>query len=581
MSRPPAPAPKPAPDPIRVGSFFLETLTTGMYENPFDCIREYIQNGFDAIQDAIEQTVLKAEDAEISIAIGGTGKSLTIRDNGTGIPSEKAYSTLVSLGASHKSPIRHAGFRGIGRLAGIAYCTTLRFKTKAAGESVATIVEWDCGLVRSYFSPGAEPVDVRDVVRSSVKTRTVPEAESAHFTEVEMSQLVNLGEEFVDINKLQPYLKQVCPVDYADTFEHADQVRNIAVAYGAKLPVIRVSLQQRRERIPIHKPLKRAYPTSKKNVFSTVTHLETFIRKDHGWYGWIGVSNFPGEIVDDTAAGVRFRVKNIQVGDAGIVMALAEQLTATGSERRLQRWAVGEIFINSTEVVPNARRDGFEDSAAWRAIQQDIKEQVVKRVIKLIRGASSLRSAMNGFSGTLKRIGSALNVQSLTTDAKAGLEAEIRKTLASLAAADTKYPGADPKEITQLVSGFKELNEKLGKIQILDPQAPSPAPEPEPDPTAATPTEDQPSEGGAPPPTTGTVADDGAAEPQSTEPKPDQDGATEHNAAVEQPEINDTSPTVSEPADGDAYRPVFLSHSRAKIHTGGGCIGHRRCRRRN
>ncbi|RWF91520.1 MAG: hypothetical protein EOQ45_25505 [Mesorhizobium sp.] len=483
MSRSPVPSPKSTPDPIQVGSFFLETLTTGMYQDPFDCIREYVQNGFDAIQDAVDQTTLRAEDAEILITIGGTSRapSLTIRDNGTGILSDKAYSTLVSLGASRKTPARHAGFRGIGRLAGIAYCTTLRFKTKAAGESVATIVEWDCGRVRSYFSPGAEPVDVREVVGTSVKTRTVPEPEAAHFTEVEMIHLVNLGEEFVDSNKLQPYLRQVCPVDYADNFEHADQVRNLALGYGGKLPVIRVSLQQRRERIAIYKPLKLSYPTSRRNVFSTITHLETFLRKDHGWYGWIGVSNFPGEIVDDTAAGVRFRVKNIQVGNAGIIMALAEQLTQTGSERRLQRWAVGEIFINSTEVVPNARRDGFEDSAAWRAIQRDIKEQVVKRVIKLIRGASSLRSAMNGFASALKRIASALDVPNLTTTANTALETEIRKTLAVLAAADTKYPGADPKEVTLLISRFKELNEKLAKTAILDPLPLESDPDPEPE----------------------------------------------------------------------------------------------------
>lgn len=485
MSRSPVPSTKPSEDLIQVGSFFLETLTTGMYENPLDCVREYVQNGFDAIQDAVSQNMVRAEDGEILISIGGTGRapSLTIRDNGTGIPAEKAYSTLVSLGASRKTPARHAGFRGIGRLAGVAYCTTLRFKTKAVGEPVATIVEWDCGRVRSYFSPGADAVDVREVVRSSVKTRTVAEPEAAHFTEVELIHLVNLGEEFVDINNLQPYLRQVCPVEYADNFEHADQVRNLALGYGAKLPVIRVSLQQRRERIAIYKPLKQSYPTSKKNVSSTLTHLETFSRKDHGWFGWIGVSNFPGEIVDDTAAGVRFRVKNIQVGDAGIIMGLAEQLTPSGSERRLQRWAVGEIFISSTEVVPNARRDGFEDSAAWRAIQNDIKEQVVKRVIKLSRNGSSLRSAMNGFAGVVKRLASLLVAQTLTTATKTAVEEEIRKNLKLLAVADTKYPGADPKEVTKLISQFKELNEKLAKITVLDPLPPEPQPEPAPEPT--------------------------------------------------------------------------------------------------
>src|SRR3990170_27552 len=100
-------------EPIEVGSFFLETLTTGMYENPFHCIREYVQNSYDAIRDAVRAKVLKDKDGRVSISVGGTARSpsLVIRDNGIGIPSERAYSTLVSLGASRKTPTQHAGFR--------------------------------------------------------------------------------------------------------------------------------------------------------------------------------------------------------------------------------------------------------------------------------------------------------------------------------------------------------------------------------------------------------------------------------------------------------------------------------------
>lgn len=477
MTRPPVlakVAEKPTPDPIQVGSFFLETLTTGMYEDPFHSIREYVQNGLDAIQDAIRAQLISEEDGRILISIGGTARapSISIRDNGIGIPQERAYSTLVSLGASRKTPAHHAGFRGIGRLGGIAYCTTLRFTTKAQGEPVATVVEWDCGRVRSYFAPGAEPVDVREVVRKSVKTRTEQHPEAAHFTEVEMMRLVNLGEEFVEPAKLQPYLRQVCPVEYADNFDYADQVRQLAVAYGEKLPVVQLEMRQKRERVPIHKPYKNSYPTGRRNVYSKLHSIETFMRKDHGWYGWIGVSEFPGEIVDDTAAGVRFRVKNIQIGHSGLIEELAAELTTAGSERRLQRWAVGEIFITGNEVVPNARRDGFEDSAAWRTIQRDIRDQVVKRVIKLIRSASSTRSAMKALNTALAAIEKALGRPSLTSAEQATLQNDIRKHLATLNAADTKLPGADPKEITVLISKFKELNERLTRALIVDPAAP-------------------------------------------------------------------------------------------------------------
>ncbi|ESZ61438.1 MULTISPECIES: ATP-binding protein [unclassified Mesorhizobium] len=454
-------------DPIQVGSFFLETLTTGMYEDPFHSIREYIQNGFDAIQDAVRAGNLPAEDGRVLISVSGSQRtpSLAVRDNGAGISSARAYTTLVSLGASRKTPTLHAGFRGIGRLAGIAYCTTLRFTTSAKGEATATVVEYDCGHIRGYFSPGAEPVDVREVMRSSVKTKVIGANEMDHFTEVEMLGLVNLGKEFVDLVKLQPYLREVCPVEYGDNFDFADRIRNLANGFGDALPTIHVETKVKRERKPIVKPYKNTYPTSRKNIFSRLHNIETFTSREHGWYGWVGVSNFPGEIVDSTAAGIRFRIKNIQVGDAEIIESLAGELTPTGSERRLQPWAVGEIFVTNAQVVPNARRDGFEDSAAWRLVRGDIKDQVVRRVIKLVRSASTTRSAMRFLTEMLRILTNQAQAATLDQPEKARIEALIKRQLQTLGSPE-KLIGADPKEVSTLTSKFKELAEQMAKRTI-------------------------------------------------------------------------------------------------------------------
>ena len=459
------------PDTIEVGSFFLETLTTGMYEDPFHCIREYVQNGFDAIQDASRAGTLNRDEGRILISIGGSSRlpSLGIRDNGAGITASRAYTTLVSLGASRKAPTVHAGFRGIGRLAGIAYCTTLRFTTTAATEPVATVVEFDCGHIRSFFSPGAEPVDVREVMRSSVRTRSVEVAPDDHYTEVEMVGLVNLGIEFVDLLRLQPYLREVCPVEYSDGFDYADRIRNLAEAFGDKLLTIHVETRQKRERKPVVKAYKNSYPLERKNSLSKLHNIETFISREHGWYAWIGVSNFPGEIPDDIIAGVRFRVKNIQIGDEEIIQSLAEELTPAGSERRLQRWAVGEVFITNPQVVPNARRDGFEDSAAWRQVRRTIKEQVVKRVIKLVRSASSTRSAIKSIADSLKMLSDRAGVDQLTFSEKTSIETMIRRQLQDLAS-PVKHIGADPSEMSALTAKFKELRERLAKHVPAEPE---------------------------------------------------------------------------------------------------------------
>lgn len=473
--KPPARSQAPQPEPIEVGSFFLETMTTGMYEDPFHCIREYIQNAFDAIQDAVRQAQLAHDEGRVLISLGGTQRapSLAVRDNGIGIPAAKAYSTLVSLGASRKTPALHAGFRGIGRLAGIAYATTLRFTTTAKGEAVATVVEYDCGRIRGYFSPGAEPVDVRDVMRASVTNATKPASPDEHYTEVEMLGLVNLGKEFVELAKLQPYLRTISPVEYSDSFDFADRIRALADGFGASLPAIHIEVKQKKERKPVLKPYKNSYPTNRKNVFSKLHNIETFTSVEHGWFGWIGVSNFPGEIVDEMAEGVRFRIKNIQIGDESIIEGLAEELTPAGSERRLQPWAVGEIFLTNPKVVPNARRDGFEDSAAWRDVRRDIKDLVVKRIIKLVRSASTTRSAMKNLADDLEKLTAANSVEVIDQAEKDRIETQIKKSLRTLGDPE-KLVGADPKEISRLTSRFKELAEQLAKRVIVEPEEPEP-----------------------------------------------------------------------------------------------------------
>lgn len=463
-------------EPIEVGSFFLETLTTGMYEQPLHCIREYVQNGYDAINDAIRDGLIKKEAASILLTVGGTdrNRSITIRDNGTGISAAHAYSRLVSLGASRKNPNLHAGFRGIGRLAGIAYCGTLRFKTKASGEAVGTIIEYDCGKIRGYLKPGADPQDVRVVMRAAVTQREFKEDPDDHYTEVEMESLTPVGLEFTNLETLHPYLRQVCPVAYGDNFDYSDRINALAATYGETIGVVQVETRIKREKVQIHKPYKNEAAAGKKPA--TLTDIETFISKEHGWYGWIGVSDFPGEITDETVAGVRFRMKNIQVGDARIMMNLAEQLTDSGSERRLARWAVGEIFITNTEVVPNARRDGFEETPAWRNAAADIKETVLKRIIRLIRSSSDSRSALKSAETFIDELKTALGGPALQEADKKKFEGRLRRQIAKLSS--DKIVGVDPTKVSSLISTLKELQERLAKAPVAKPPQPPPPPQP-------------------------------------------------------------------------------------------------------
>ena len=113
------------------GKFLLEILTRGMYSNPMHIYREYIQNASDSIDKAIEKGIIAYSEAEIHITISSKERRIIIRDNGTGIPCNSAQNTLLNVGASEKDGVNERGFRGIGRLGGLAYANQVQFITSA------------------------------------------------------------------------------------------------------------------------------------------------------------------------------------------------------------------------------------------------------------------------------------------------------------------------------------------------------------------------------------------------------------------------------------------------------------------
>ena len=154
------------PDAVRVGKDVIEILTTGMYVSPVTIYREYIQNAADSIDAArAEGAPGRGQRGEVSVAFDHAGRAVTIRDNGAGIAAKDAPGILLAIGGSAKRGTNARGFRGVGRLSGLAYCRTLQFRTKAAGEGKITSVTWDCRALRERLADAAFCDDLRRVRR--------------------------------------------------------------------------------------------------------------------------------------------------------------------------------------------------------------------------------------------------------------------------------------------------------------------------------------------------------------------------------------------------------------------------------
>ena len=89
---------------VVIGKYTLESLTMGMYTNPFIIYREYIQNSADAIDEAVRKGIINYENTYINIIINKTESSIIIEDNGIGVSLKDAPEVLLNIGKSNKNP---------------------------------------------------------------------------------------------------------------------------------------------------------------------------------------------------------------------------------------------------------------------------------------------------------------------------------------------------------------------------------------------------------------------------------------------------------------------------------------------
>lgn len=203
---------------ISIGKFTLESLTTGMYNEPETCFREYIQNAVDSIDIAIEQGVLSIDESRIEILVDDDQGIISIRDNGTGISQATVGATLLDIGNSTKLHTVNRGFRGIGRLGGLSYCKSLSFCTTAKGDNTKTIVTFDCDQLRKLLVPGqGDEHTLQSVIEAVTTIETLEEQASSHFFIVKMEGVDDIAS-LLDLDLVKDYISQVAPVPFRKGF---------------------------------------------------------------------------------------------------------------------------------------------------------------------------------------------------------------------------------------------------------------------------------------------------------------------------------------------------------------------------
>lgn len=210
---------------ISIGKFTLESLTTGMYNEPETCYREYIQNAVDSLDVAIKQNLITTDECRIEIIVDEENHLVSVKDNGTGIKNSSVGKTLLDIGNSTKLHTINRGFRGIGRLGGLSYCKQLSFCTTAKGEKVKTIVSFDCEKLKKLLIPGqGDEHTLQSVIEAVTSVNVLAEQEAAHYFIVKMEEVDDISS-LLDLDIVKDYISQVAPVPFRKNFYWASEIR--------------------------------------------------------------------------------------------------------------------------------------------------------------------------------------------------------------------------------------------------------------------------------------------------------------------------------------------------------------------
>ncbi|MBN9218379.1 MAG: ATP-binding protein [Mesorhizobium sp.] len=347
---------------IVIGKDILELVSSAMYVDPMTVYREYIQNAADAVDAARAAGQLAASElGRVEISVEPGSRTVRIRDNGCGVPFQEFGRKLTALGGSAKRGTPARGFRGVGRLAGLAYAQELIFRSRVPGEAKISELRWDCRQLKVALRALEEDTGIAELIRQVTTLQRVEISDAPErFFEVEMRGIVRLrNDRLMSPTAIGDYLSQVAPLPFSPDFRFGGQITD-ALSRHLGLGVLDIRIDGAEE--PLCRPHRDLFVLDNKAdiTFDDVTLIEIpGIDGDVAAVGWVLHHEYEGAVPTGTLVkGLRLRAGNVQVGDH----TLLEDLFP---EPRFNVWSVGEVHVLDRKVVPNGRRDHFEQNAHY------------------------------------------------------------------------------------------------------------------------------------------------------------------------------------------------------------------------
>ena len=369
-----------------IGGELLSILSTGLYTNPLDCIREYVQNAVDA----------NAHAATIKI----TGNSVHIFDDGDGMLLEDLIQAR-QFGLSVKSLTQHVGFRGIGIYSSFHLCDHLRVTSKKAGSNYQHVLVFEFGAMKAQLDqdkrkgPHERKTSLVELLSAHTKICRSQHtlSEDIHFTHVEIQAISDVHiKKLGNREELKHYMIRNLPIDFDETFEYRNQINQQLHLEVPGYNAITLTLQT--DGLPDIVVTKPPIPHLQSPVMGPIVSGTGKNARKLGYY-WACLNTERDRI----AKNARFVPEVVANGrDRSLREAVEQEFLAyegfvykkkgftVGNRDRLRHcfspkpqlypWYTGEVYVIDTAIVPKADRDDFETNEAKRALDLAVMQEL-------------------------------------------------------------------------------------------------------------------------------------------------------------------------------------------------------------
>jgi hypothetical protein len=235
---------------------------------------------------------------------------------------------------------------------------------------------FDCEKLLKAMSPDeGGDIELSKLLATAIRFQQEEDAADVedHFFEVTLEGLANAPETLTDGSKVRDYLSETAPVDFRRDWAWREEIEaDYKDYFGTALETIDVFVIADEEKTQIFNPYGDTYEFATGRA--QLRSIEFYAGDDNLYWGWVGRISESAAVTDWRTRGLRVRVRNIQVDGTEIFESLFTQVKP--SYGRFNTYYVGEIHIDPERVIPNARRDGFEETDEWITIKTSLMNTI-------------------------------------------------------------------------------------------------------------------------------------------------------------------------------------------------------------